>query len=176
MQLTNQQIIEDLLTSMFQTIEKEPSEPLVELTADEENVIRYACGYVVRKLHQKFLKQHGEKCVSFVECLTQMRANSHEDSVPVTSFMEYTMQWVKIINRGGLYEINNESYLLFKEIETVMQAKLRTHLQQGVDGPPSAKLSGREEILEIVKNEIKVLFYWDILSKIIKDEEFKMNC
>ena len=81
----------------------------------------------------------------------------------------------EIINRDGLYEINDESYLLFKEIETVMQAKLRTHLQQGVDGSPSAKLSGREEILEIVKNDIKVLFYWDILSKIIKDEEFKME-
>ena len=51
MQLTNQQIFENLLISMFQTIEKKPA---IELTADEENVIRYACGYVVRKLHQSF--------------------------------------------------------------------------------------------------------------------------
>ena len=61
-QLANQQIFEEMLTTMFKIYDEQPitTETPVILTADEENVIRYACGYVARKLYQKFLKQHGD--------------------------------------------------------------------------------------------------------------------
>jgi len=178
MQLTNQQVFEEMLTSMFKThiVKEQPADNTpTELTVDEDNVLRYACGYVARKLHQKYLKQHGEKYAMFVECLTRMRANFIEDSVPhqVTSFMEYTSQWVKIINRGGLYEVNDESFLLFKEIERVMQVRLRTHLEQGATTSSTVQLSGREEIVGVVKRDVNVLFYWDIISYSIQDDESK---
>ena len=48
--------------------------------------MRYACGYVAKKLYQFFLKQNGEKYTTFVECLNR----NNEDSMhPVTSFMDY---------------------------------------------------------------------------------------
>jgi len=45
MQLTNQQIFEEMLTTMFKTYDEQPitTEKPAILTADEENVIRYAC-------------------------------------------------------------------------------------------------------------------------------------
>ena len=178
MQLTNQQVFEEMLTSMFKThiVKEQPADNTpTELTVDEDNVLRYACGYEARKLHQNYLKQHGEEYVMFVECLTRMRANYIEDSVPhqVTSFMEYTSQWVKIINRGGLYEVNDESFLLFKEIERVIQVRVRTHLEQGPTASPAAQLSGREEIVGVVKRDVNILFYWDIISNSIQDDESK---
>ena len=56
MQLTNQQIFEEMLTAMFKTYDEQSiaTETPITLTVDEENVLRYACGYVARKLHEKF--------------------------------------------------------------------------------------------------------------------------
>ena len=48
-------------------------------------------------------KQHGEKYATYVKCLNRMKPNSEDSMHPVTSFMEYTSQWVTIINRGELY-------------------------------------------------------------------------
>ena len=39
------------------------------LSKDEENIIRYACGYVGMKLYNRFVKQPGEKAAAFVECI-----------------------------------------------------------------------------------------------------------
>ena len=44
---------------IFKTYNKQPiaTETPITLTVDEENVLRYACKYVTRKLYQNFLKQ-----------------------------------------------------------------------------------------------------------------------
>ena len=86
---------------------EQPAETPTELTVGKENVLRYACGYVAKKLYQNVLKQHGEKYATFVECLNRMKPNNEDSIHPVTFFVEYTSQWVKIINRGGLYEVND---------------------------------------------------------------------
>ncbi len=35
-----------------------------------------------------------------------------------------TLEWSRTLNRGGLFEINDEAYRLFKEIEMKMQKQL----------------------------------------------------
>lgn len=76
------------------------------------------------------MKQNGEKAATFVECLSKMR-NSHKDSGSLASFLDYTCEWIKTVNRGprGLHEINDDIYLLVKEIETTMQAEIIDHLK-----------------------------------------------
>jgi len=51
-----------------------------------------------------------------------MRANN-EGNACLTSFLDYTCESTRILNRGGLYEIN-DIYLLVKEIEAIMQVEL----------------------------------------------------
>ena len=58
-----------------------------EITEDVQRIIRYACGYVGMKLHNKFLKQHGEKAARFVECINQM----YEDGLS-SSLLDYTRE------------------------------------------------------------------------------------
>ena len=79
-------------------------------------------------------------------------------------------QHYKIINRGGLYEVNDESFLLFKKIEKFMQVRLRAHLEQRVNA--TVQSSGRE-ILGVVKRDVNVLFYWDVVSNSIQNDEWK---
>ncbi len=42
------------------------------LTKDEQNALRYACGYVAYSLLRKFEKIKGDKYCQFVTCLGQM--------------------------------------------------------------------------------------------------------
>ena len=124
-ELVNEQILEGQLNNTLKVYHQaaEPTHTIINFSKDEENIIRYACGYVARKLMQKFMKQKGEKAAVFVECLSKMRSG-HEDSGSLTSFFDYTCEWVKIVNRGGLYEVYDDAYLLIKEVETTMQTEL----------------------------------------------------
>ena len=45
------------------------------------------------------------------------------------SFLDYTCEWIRAVNRGGLYEVKDEVYLLFREIEAKMQSHLMVHLK-----------------------------------------------
>ena len=68
------------------------------LTEDEENVIRYAAGYVALKL----LKKYEVSIPEYVECLSTM-AVAGDDS----SMLEYTSEWTRQVNCGGLFEVND---------------------------------------------------------------------
>ena len=68
------------------------------MTIDEEKIIRYVCGFVGMKLHDRFIKQHGNKAAEFVECIDHMHVVG-----PASSFLDYTREWVDKVNRGGLF-------------------------------------------------------------------------
>ena len=73
----------------FFSTEKTVSDPVSceypEITVDEENILRYAAGYVPYKLLKKYKYQSSLIAQSYVECLGNMAVNG-EDS----SLMEYT--------------------------------------------------------------------------------------
>ena len=52
-----------------------------------------------------------EKSASIVECLSNMTVNGEEGS-----FLDYTIQWISKVNRGGLFEVNDSTFALFQEI------------------------------------------------------------
>ena len=52
-------LFEKLIEETFKTEPEAPSQVIATtLTKDEENILRYACGYVGMKLHERFLKRH----------------------------------------------------------------------------------------------------------------------
>ena len=85
------------------------------ITQDEANALRYAAGYVPFALKNWFSKRL--EIVAFLSSLGREGVES--------SFLEYTKEWVKHVNLGGLFQVNDEVFCLFVEIEM----KLRRHLQ-----------------------------------------------
>ena len=176
-ELVNEQIFEGLLEKVFKIYDSKPTSTIASVrigtnfSKDEENVIRYACGYVVRKLMQKFLNQKNNeiKGAAFVESLSRMRAD-HEDNASLTSFLEYTRDWIATVNRGGLYEVNDDVYLLMKEIEATMQGELVYHLKRSTI---MSEGSTKEKITNLVLQSSNVSFYWDILTGDIHNEEWR---
>ena len=110
-QNVNQRLYEDLVRSHMcspSTVTCRPPTEVPQLTEDEENVIRYAAGYVALKL----LKKYERTIPEFVECLSTMAVDGDDSSL-----LEYTSKWTRQVNRGGLYEVGDMCYALFREIE-----------------------------------------------------------
>ena len=128
MELVNESIVDCLIRETFPQFETPRATPTIEITKDEENILRYACGYIVMKLKERFLKVKGRKATQFVECLNKMRHMEPETDGPVTSFLAYTQEWVRKVNRGGLFVISDEAYRFFVTLELATRGKLPHHL------------------------------------------------
>ena len=71
-----------------------------------------------------------------IECLSNTSVQGDESSL-----MEYTRKWTLQVNRGGLFEINDMTYNLFKEIELKVRHHLFVHRKSS---------EGREAIIGAV--------------------------
>ena len=110
----NQRLYTDLIKCHLSIDLGDRTTEMSTITADEENILRYAAGYVPFKL----LKYEKSPSGCIIECLSQ--AVDGEES----SLLEYTTKWTTLVNRGWLFEINDTAYMLFREIEL----KVRKHL------------------------------------------------
>ena len=152
LQSVNRIMFEQMMVENFVEASYSNSVALVPtLNAEEENALRYVSGYVALKLMREYEKIDGEKATQFVECLSSMAVAGIE-----SSFYEYTKEWIRSMDRGGLFHINDGVYHLFKAIEVETIKILPCHLAN-----PS---SSRDALIERVKECEDVLFYWSILS------------
>ena len=99
--------------------------------------------------------------VSAVECLSAIAINGEESSL-----MEYTTRWTALVNRG-LFEINDATYVLFRDIEM----KVRTHLFTMFRTSASSMEGEREAVIKAVSNDTDVQFHWSMVSVDIADEQ-----
>ena len=131
----------------------------MQLTLDEANVLRYACGFVGMKLHKKFLKIKGIKAAEFTECLNNFQVEGTS-----TSLLDYTKNWVERVNRGGLFEVNDEAYFLFVAIESAMRSKLTNHLKKSIGATNDEETGATAAIVDFVSRDGEVDLYWSKLN------------
>ena len=94
----NQRLFEEILrahTSLIDDVEASQRP----LTVGEANALRYAAGYVPFALKKK-LSHRPE----FVQCLDQLGVSGEGDS-----YLEYTKKWIELVNRGKLFNVNDET-------------------------------------------------------------------
>ena len=82
----------------------------LELPSDELNALRYACGYVPYALLKWYEKRSSNKYDEFIECLGEMAVHSDVGS---EDFLSYTREWLEKVNRGGLFPLNDETFVFF---------------------------------------------------------------
>lgn len=84
---------------------------LVPLTIRGNSTIRYMAGYVAVKLLKRYKKPSADpqlqlKYKIFTQVLEEMSAANCPTTVE--SLSDYTTLWSELIDRGGLYHINDE--------------------------------------------------------------------
>ncbi len=131
------------------------------LTRDEENILRYVAGYVPFKLLLQYEKSKAAEAVSVVECLSGMAVNGEESDA-----LAYTSKWIELINRGGVFEVSDTTYMFFKEIEL----KVRKQLLMAFERNLAVDSSHKDSIICAVAGDESVQFYWTLLSVDISSE------
>ena len=124
------------------------------LTREEENILRYACGFVPFKLRKRYEKQSSDKCLS------SMAVNGQEN------FQDYTTEWIRKVNRGGLFCTKDQTYELFCAIEREVRVRLPQHLL--------SQHSCKSELIEAIVSNEDVQFMWSLLSADILEEMIKL--
>ena len=152
-------IIKSHLSESSQSIPSNSDVP--ELTTDEESIIRYAAGYVPFKLLKKYENDSSDLAISAVECLSGMAINGEESSL-----LEYTTRWTSLVNRGGLFEINDATYMLFRDIEMIVRTYLFTVFRTSA----SRTENQRQAMIRAVSNNTDVQFHWSMVSVDVIDE------
>ena len=121
------------------------------LNAEEENALRYVSGYVALKLMRKYQKEGSEKAIQFVECLSNMAVVGDE-----SSFYNYTKEWIGLVDRGGLFNVNDCAYTFFKSVKIETRCILPHHLAN--------TLASHDAIFEALNNSEDIQFYWTLVS------------
>ena len=127
------------------------------LKADDEQALRYVAGYVPMVLRRKYLKQADNPvAITYLKCLTTMKDGNEEHGSDVHDFLGYTKEWIEKVNRGGLFLINNNTYLLFRAMEMAVRRVLTT---ESLGKQP--KLEIMKTIKASVLNDPTVMTCWD---------------
>ena len=96
-QLVIDHIFEELVKKEFHT-SSTLTAPRKSLTCNKQNIFRYVGGCYSTALEK--VQEDSEKAARFVECLSHMAINGNESSL-----MDYTKEWIKTTNCGGLFEL-----------------------------------------------------------------------
>ena len=128
----------------------ETEHPSRSLTHEEENALRYVAGYVIRKLRERIDSSSNPRKDEMVLLLMEC-AGDEMDSEGGTEM------WLNMIDRGGLWHVNDQTYSLF----AVMEEELRRFFCHKKDGHHKQAKSDINE--SILKSE-DLLFEWCIIS------------
>ena len=162
LQAVSRELFDNSMTDFFhllrESVQQKKTE--VKLLADEENALRYS-GYVGMKLLRQLDKVKGYKAAQFRECLSKMSRCGQD-----ASFLEYTVQWIEAVNRGGLFVVNDSTFELFRAIEIQTRQILPGHLAG------SQCCSSKEELIQhIVHDEVVQLRWREVGADIIDEED-----
>ena len=99
-----------------------------------------------------------DKAAQFVQCLSSMAVNGQE------TFQDYTTEWMRKVNRGGLFYTNDQAYELFYAIEREVRIRLPQQLL--------SQHSCKSALTEAIVSNGDIQFMWSMLSADIDTEAF----
>lgn len=165
-----QLVLDKLYLSLLVTVSDIPpqtssAEQQRRLEPVEKNAIRYAAGYVIRKLMNKYKSVQTEVGTVFSECLREMVYDSTDlqegEDIYADSFESYTATWLQKTDRGGLKHVTEESYWLFCEIELLVYDELKKNLTvAGV----REKMSVVASLTSLTTADSDVQYIWSVIS------------
>ena len=129
------------------------------LTYMETNAIRYAAGYIPRSLDKTLLKSSHPLKRDLRLCLSELVGDDDEDPC-----LDDSKDWRHKINRGGLINVNNDTYELF----IAMEQKLHMYIASMEAKKETPCFT--EEIKEEIMMDPDVQFIWYLLSSEWEEE------
>lgn len=125
------------------------------LEGREEQALRYVAGYIPMKLKKKYEKRPDSvRALKYMECLNTMNEEKGAD----VDFLQYTKLWVEQVNRGGLFRVTNDTYLIFRAIKLASRRVLSV---KRVTSHPTLEI--QREMEESIMKDPSVTAHWNYL-------------
>lgn len=138
----NQRLFEEILRAHTSLTDDDKASQRA-LTVGEANALRYTAGYVPFALKKKLSHQP-----EFVQCLDQLGVSGEGDS-----YLEYTKKWIELVNRGKLFNVNDETYRFFHDLEMKVSAYLKDIFLAGGQADQS-----KQQIVSSIMEDTDVQF------------------
>ncbi|XP_066919034.1 uncharacterized protein [Clytia hemisphaerica] len=148
-----------LLTRNFNEID-------VKLSSQEQKTLRYVAGFIPFSLSKRFKnRQDTDMGKVVVETIETWRANPNENK---KSFLEFSKSWTERVNRGGLFQVNDDFYIFIRRVENMARTVLNSNLILNYKGEDL-----REVLLEKLNQNELVDLGWIALTKSIQCDGMK---
>ena len=126
--------------------DESPDRPL---TSKEQNALRYVAGYVVRKLRNKFGSESHPKKDELIFLLMECAGDEANEEGG-------TETWLNLVDRGGLWHVNDLTYGLFMIMEEVIRQYFST--------------SERATTVNVIRDSLlksnDILFQWSLIAAV----------
>ena len=118
------------------------------LSVDEENALRFACGFIPFKLIGKHAKKKDAKSQCIVRCLKALSQKSDSELLveEAEDYECYTTVLLQKINKGGLFQVNDAAYNLFRSVEEVVRTRLPRRVMGGDEVDVVSSVCDNEEV------------------------------
>ena len=126
----------------------EQGDPSAVISYQESNVLRYVSGYVCHALTARVKSSNHPQKKELLLCLGDLTTDEQDEQ------LSNTEDWTKLIDRGGLTHVNDNTYMLFHS----MELEVRKHLKSSVTS------TQKKQIVDSVCENDDVLFYWCMLA------------
>jgi len=144
-QYVTHELFKELIKLEFTVNDAVDHKPLPPLTHEEKNAIRYIAGYVCRKIHSRIKESSCPGRTEMMLCLSDMNGGDIDDE-------EHTDEWLRKINRGGLWKVTDEVYQLFLMLEQELKKEISS------DG--GTEQDKKTKIIEQLLGNEDLLFQW----------------
>ncbi len=138
-------IFRELIKNKFE-IKKDVTHTHYTLTLDEKNALRYVAGYVCLKVQKKIEKTSHKYKDEIVLLLIEFYGDSMDGSG--------TEEWTNQIDRGGLWHISDDTYLVFEIVEYEIRNYLHVKALTEIDD------STKKTILDAIMSNEDLLTLW----------------
>ena len=92
------------------------------ITYEDANAVRFAAGYVCRKVKEKLCKTTplNQQMIKCLDGLTEDRRELHGE-------VSFSAEWMEMIDRGGLCHGKNGTFYLFNAMEEEVREHFQVH-------------------------------------------------
>ena len=149
-------LFDGIVTSALPVRPPVPSEAAA-ITCDHVYQL-YAAGYVCRKIHKSI---HGSSQPDQAELLRCVKALLKDDDDEEAASL--SAAWVNEVDRGGLWHVQEGTYMLFAAIEEEVREHFRFCALE------DSKERCRERLTTAVSSNDEVLFHWCMLTAEIEE-------
>ena len=149
-QYVSNQVFRQVVEQKYAISKSSNEDQPIQITWEEENALRYVTGYVCRKVLNSIQSSSLPDKEDLVLFMIELGGDEMDEE-------RGTETWTNLIDRGGLWHVNDNTYLIFY----IMEEEIRHHFK--VKSISKLNEETKRSILDAMLANEDLLFQWSLM-------------